>query len=100
VVCHSQQGLLHTSPSFCCAHGDVTHGRPGLCSLTRDSLYSTHITVCLIDSPLGQDRYQFLDEIFSLTQRNLQDKLLGVFQVENLVINNRKRGGQVSRNPL
>ncbi len=97
MVCHSPQGLLHTSPSFCRAHGDVTHGRPGL---TRDSLYSNHITVCLIDSPLGQDRYQFLDEIFFLTQRNLQDKLLGVFQVENLVINNRKRRGQVSRNPL
>jgi hypothetical protein len=34
---------------------------------------------------------QFLDENFSLIQRNSQDEVLGFFSIENLVINNFKR---------
>ena len=34
---------------------------------------------------------KFLDEIFSIIQRNSQDEVLGVFMIENLVINNFKR---------
>jgi hypothetical protein len=56
------------------------------------SPYSTRSTECPKGSPLGQGcSPKFLDEIFSLIQRNSQDEVLGVFMIENLVINNFKR---------
>jgi hypothetical protein len=42
---------------------------------------------------------QFLDENFSLIQRNSQDEVLGFFSIENLVINNLKRESQPKGNP-
>jgi hypothetical protein len=39
----------------------------------------------------GRVARQFLDEIFSLIQRNSQDEVLGVFSIKDLVINDLKR---------
>ncbi len=45
----------------------------------------------LRDPRWGRVSRQFLDEIFSLIQRNSQDEVLGVFSIKNLVINDLKR---------
>ncbi len=53
-----------------------------------DSPYSTRSTEYPRGSPLGPGSSpKFLDEIFSLIQRNSQDEVLGVFMIKNLVIN-------------
>jgi hypothetical protein len=87
----SAPGQLHTAPSLCRAHGNVTHGGPD--GDLVNSPYSTRNTEYPKGSPLGQGRVasQFLDEIFSLIQRNSQDEVLRVFPIENLVINNFNR---------
>ncbi len=90
----SAPGHLHTAPSFCRAHGNVTHGGPAG-ALVR-SPYSTRSTECPKGSPLGQGSSpKFLDKIFSLIQRNSQDEVLGVFMIKNLVINNFKREREI-----
>ncbi len=94
----SVPGHLHTESSFCRAHGNVTHGGPPG-TLLR-SPYSIHITEFPKGSPWGRVVRQFLDEIFSLIQRYSQDEVLGVFSIENLVINDFKREAFVFLLPL
>ncbi len=48
----SAPGHLHTAPSFCRAHGNVTHGGPA--GALVSSPYSTRSTECPTGSPLGQ----------------------------------------------
>ena len=85
-----------------CTHGNVTHGDfigdSGTVRTQPATLYalradvSRWIAFILLRAPRwGRVALQFLDEIFSLIERNSQDEVLGFFSIENLVINNLKR---------
>ncbi len=66
--------------------------------IVRTHYYSTRSTVCLFRLPVGAGLFlcflasfpTYVTRWCALFTRNLQDKLWG-FQIENLVINNRKR---------
>jgi hypothetical protein len=85
----SAPGHLHTAPSFCRAHGNVTHGGPAGALVSSAS--STRSTECHKGSPLGRVAQRDLFPKTVQKQRNSQDEVLGVFSIENLVINNFKR---------
>jgi hypothetical protein len=76
---------LH-SAKIMCTHGNVTHGDfRGASGTVRPQ----PATLNALRAPRwGRVARQFLDEIFSLIQRNSQDEVLGVFPIKNLVINN------------
>ena len=79
---------LH-SAKILCTLGNVTHGDFRSASGT---VRTQPAALNALRAPRwGRVARQFLDEIFSLIQRNSQDEVLGVFMIKNLVINNFKR---------
>ena len=66
-----------------CTHGNVTHGDfRGVSGTVRTQ--PTVLNVLRVPR-WGRVARQFLDEIFSLIQRNSQDEVLGFFSIENFV---------------
>ncbi len=79
---------LH-SAKILCTHGNVTHGDfRGASGTVRTQPAALN---ALRAPRWGRVARQFLDEIFSLIQRNLHDEVLGDFSIKNLVINDLKR---------